>query len=62
MTTGFRRSAEDKGFEPSHRFTGLAHFECAPLNRLGNPPECAPLNRLGNPPVSENCITDTVFL
>ena len=38
MTTGFRRSAEDKGFEPSHRFTGLAHFECAPLNRLGNPP------------------------
>ena len=50
MTTGFRRCAEDKGFEPSHRFTDLAHFECAPLNRLGNPP------------VSENCITDTVFL
>lgn len=36
--------AEDKGFEPSHRFTGLAHFECAPLNRLGNPP--FPKNRI----------------
>ena len=30
--------AEDKGFEPSHRLTGLTHFECAPFDHLGNPP------------------------
>lgn len=29
---------EDKGFEPSHRLTGLTHFECAPFDHLGNPP------------------------
>ena len=41
------RTAEDKGFEPSHRLTGLAHFECAPFDHLGNPPYNALLYATG---------------
>ncbi len=36
----FAKETEDKGFEPSHRLTGLTHFECAPFDHLGNPPYC----------------------
>lgn len=32
---------ESMGFEPTHRSPGLTHFECAPLNRLGNSPVLA---------------------
>ena len=43
MTVSGVCGTEGMGFEPTHRLTGLTHFECAPLNRLGNPPDAADL-------------------
>ena len=34
--------AEMEGFEPSHRMTGLSHFECGLLNHLSTSPDFLP--------------------